>query len=263
MNPKGGTSLASDTSSRYCTFEKAGDFPRRPFHFIFGKVLSMRVLVVEDELKIARFIARALEEEGFTVDCCSRGDEALLMMLATPYDAAVLDIMLPGPDGISVLRSLRERGISLPILLLSARSETRDKIEGLNSGADDYLPKPFSMDELVARLRALIRRTAGIGLSVYKVGNLTLNLLTREVFRGQKKIELTAKEFSILELLMRTPGRVFTRTQICERVWNYHFDPGTNLVDVYIQKLRKKIDEGEEQKLIQTVRGVGYKIEAL
>ncbi|QSR89396.1 response regulator transcription factor [Methylacidiphilum caldifontis] len=222
----------------------------------------MRILIVEDELKIARFISRALEEEGFVVDSCNRGDEALLQLLTTPYDAAVLDIMLPGPDGLSILRSLRDRGIHIPILLLSARGETRDKIEGLNSGADDYLPKPFSMDELIARLRALIRRTAGIGLSVYKVGNLTLNLVTREVYRGQKKIDLTVREFSILELLMRTPGRVFTRTQICEHVWNYHFDPGTNLVDVYIQKLRKKIDECEEQKLIQTVRGVGYKIEA-
>ncbi|CAI9085174.1 DNA-binding response regulator [Candidatus Methylacidiphilum fumarolicum] len=223
----------------------------------------MRILVVEDEGKICRFIAKGLEAEGFVVDTCSRGDEALLQLLTTPYDAAILDIMLPGPDGISVLKAVREKGVHLPILLLSARSQTRDKIEGLNSGADDYLPKPFSMDELVARLRALIRRTAGVGLSVYKVGNLTLNLVTREVFRGQKKIDLTAKEFSLLELLMRTPGRVFTRTQICEHVWNYHFDPGTNLVDVYIQKLRKKIDEFEEQKLIQTVRGVGYKIEAV
>lgn len=225
--------------------------------------MGMRILVVEDEGKICRFIAKGLEAEGFVVDTCSRGDEALLQLLTTPYDAAILDIMLPGPDGISVLKAVREKGVHLPILLLSARSQTRDKIEGLNSGADDYLPKPFSMDELVARLRALIRRTAGVGLSVYKVGNLTLNLVTREVFRGQKKIDLTAKEFSLLELLMRTPGRVFTRTQICEHVWNYHFDPGTNLVDVYIQKLRKKIDEFEEQKLIQTVRGVGYKIEAV
>ncbi|TFE65523.1 DNA-binding response regulator [Methylacidiphilum sp. Yel] len=223
----------------------------------------MRILVVEDEGKICRFIAKGLEAEGFVVDTCNRGEEALLQLLTTPYDAAILDIMLPGPDGISVLKAVREKGVHLPILLLSARSQTRDKIEGLNSGADDYLPKPFSMDELVARLRALIRRTAGVGLSVYKVGNLTLNLVTREVFRGQKKIDLTAKEFSLLELLMRTPGRVFTRTQICEHVWNYHFDPGTNLVDVYIQKLRKKIDELEEQKLIQTVRGVGYKIEAV
>ncbi|KIE58694.1 transcriptional regulator [Methylacidiphilum kamchatkense Kam1] len=223
----------------------------------------MRILVVEDEGKICRFIAKGLEAEGFVVDTCNRGDEALVQLLTTPYDAAILDIMLPGPDGISVLKAVREKGVHLPILLLSARSQTRDKIEGLNSGADDYLPKPFSMDELVARLRALIRRTAGVGLSVYKVGNLTLNLVTREVFRGQKKIDLTAKEFSLLELLMRTPGRVFTRTQICEHVWNYHFDPGTNLVDVYIQKLRKKIDELEDQKLIQTVRGVGYKIEAV
>ncbi|CAB4242354.1 DNA-binding response regulator in two-component regulatory system with CusS (fragment) [Methylacidimicrobium sp. AP8] len=145
--------------------------------------------------------------------------------------------------------------------LLTARGELYERGEGLESGADDYLPKPFAMEKLVARLRALVRRAAGIGLSLYQVGDLSLNLVTRVAMRGGRRIDLTRREFSLLELLMRSPSKVFTRTEICEHVWNFHFDPGTNLVDVYIQKLRKKIDEGESRKLIQTVRGIGYKIE--
>ncbi|MGD9896428.1 MAG: response regulator transcription factor [Candidatus Methylacidiphilaceae bacterium] len=221
----------------------------------------MRILIVEDEAKIAAFIRKSLEEQGFAVDTIARGDDALLALVNHPYDAAVLDIFLPGRDGLSVLRAVRRRGIHLPVLVLSARGEIYERVEGLESGADDYLPKPFAMEELIARLRALLRRAAGVGLSLYQVGDLTLNLVSRVATRGERKIELTGREFSFLELLLRSPGRVFTRTEICEHVWNFHFDPGTNLVDVYIQKLRKKIDEGESCKLIQTVRGIGYKID--
>jgi DNA-binding response OmpR family regulator len=222
------------------------------------KPIRMRVLVVEDEVKVARLIRKALKEQGFQVDLCADGAEAFETLCGASYDAAVLDIMLPGCDGLSVVRRLRDRKITVPVMLVSARGETCERVEGLNVGADDYLPKPFSTDELVARLRALLRRSAGSGLSVYQIDNLTLNLLTREVRRGARKIELSAREFALLEYLMRTPGRVLTRTQICEAVWDYHFDPGTNIVDVYIQRLRRKIDGEEPERLLQTVRGVGY-----
>ncbi len=218
----------------------------------------MRVLVVEDEKKIASLIRQGLKEQAFTVDVLDNGSDGLTRATIEPYDAIVLDIMLPGRDGLSVLRILRERGIATPVLLLSARGEVAERIEGLNLGADDYLPKPFAMDELIARLRALLRRVTGEKVSFYRVGDLTLNLLNREVLRSKRKIELTAREFALMEYLMRTPGQVFTRTQIQERVWDYHFDPNTNLVDVYIQRLRRKVDDGESLKLIHTVRGVGY-----
>ncbi len=218
----------------------------------------MRVLVIEDEKKIASFVRNGLREEGFTVEVCHRGDEALELLTREPFDLAVLDIMLPGRDGLSVLRVLRERRIGLPVLILSARGETSERVEGLDLGADDYLAKPFSIDELSARLRALLRRQSGENLSLYKVEDLTLNLVTREVRRGPHLVDLTPREFSLLETLMRSPGRIFTRTQLCERVWEYQFDPGTNLVDVYIQRLRRKIDDGAPSKLLQTRRGVGY-----
>jgi DNA-binding response OmpR family regulator len=221
----------------------------------------MRVLVVEDEAKVARLIRNSLREQGFEVDVCDDGAAAFDLMTSGAFDLAVLDIMLPGCDGLSILRRLRERKIPLPVLLLSARGEVYERVEGLNLGADDYLAKPFSTDELVARLRAMVRRSSGHGLNVYQIGDLSLNLLGREVWRGPRKIELTAREFGLLEYLMRTPGRVFTRTQICEAVWDYHFDPGTNIVDVYIQRLRRKIDSGESEKLIHTVRGMGYSVQ--
>lgn len=221
----------------------------------------MRVLVVEDEAKVARLIRNSLREQGFEVDVCDDGAAAFDLMTSGAFDLAVLDIMLPGCDGLSILRRLRERKIPLPVLLLSARGEVYERVEGLNLGADDYLAKPFSTDELIARLRAMVRRSSGHGLNVYQIGDLSLNLLGREVWRGPRKIELTAREFGLLEYLMRTPGRVFTRTQICEAVWDYHFDPGTNIVDVYIQRLRRKIDSGESEKLIHTVRGMGYSVQ--
>ena len=220
----------------------------------------MRILVVEDEKKIATFVQGGLKECGFVVDVVHRGDEALDIILAHHFDAVVLDIMLPGRDGLSILRVLRERANCVPVLILTARGEISEKVEGLNLGADDYLAKPFSIDELAARVRALIRRNSGETLLRYRVNDLTLDLATRAVRRGSRRIDLTAREFSVLECLMRSPGRVFTRTQLCQHVWEYHFDPESNLVDVYIQRLRRKVDDGETIKLIQTVRGVGYRI---
>lgn len=218
----------------------------------------MRILVVEDEKKIASLLKRSLAEQGFGVTVSHRGDEAYTLASTNPFDAIVLDVMLPGRDGLSIVRALREKKIVAPVLLLTARGEIHDRVEGLDCGADDYLVKPFAVDELVARLKALIRRSGGETLSFYRVGDLTLNLVSREVTRGNRKIELTTREFSLLECLMRTPTQVFSRTQLHERVWDYHFDPGTNLVDVYIQRLRRKIDDGEQNRLIHTVRGMGY-----
>ncbi|MEI6349980.1 MAG: response regulator transcription factor [Verrucomicrobiota bacterium] len=218
----------------------------------------MRLLIVEDERKIASFIRKGLAEQGLYGELCHHGDDALTLLKRETYDAVILDIMLPGRDGLSILRALREANNPVPVLLLSARGEITERVEGLNLGADDYLPKPFAMDELIARLRSLLRRAAGTSLTCYRLGDLTLSLTTRKVTRGTREIELTAREFALLEYLIRSPGHVFTRTQICERVWDYHFDPLTNLVDVYIQRLRKKIDEGEAVRLIHTVRGIGY-----
>jgi DNA-binding response OmpR family regulator len=220
----------------------------------------MRILVVEDERKIATFVQRGLKECGFAVDVVSNGDEALDVILHHYFDAVVLDIMLPGRDGLSILRLLRERGNSVPVLILTARGQIAEKVEGLNRGADDYLAKPFSIDELAARVRALIRRNSGESLLRYRVDDLMLDLATRVVRRGSRRIDLTAREFSVLECLMRAPGRVLTRTQLCQHVWEYHFDPESNLVEVYIQRLRRKVDDGEPIKLIQTVRGTGYRI---
>jgi DNA-binding response OmpR family regulator len=220
----------------------------------------MRVLVVEDEKKIATFVQRGLKECGFVVDLVHRGDEALDLILDHHFDAVVLDIMLPGRDGLSILRVLRERANPIPVLILTARGEIAEKVEGLNLGADDYLAKPFSIDELAARVRALIRRNSGETFVRYRIQDLTLDLATRAVRRGNRRIDLTAREFSVLEYLMRAPGRVFTRTHLCQHVWEYHFDPESNLVDVYIQRLRRKVDDGEAIKLIQTVRGTGYRI---
>ena len=222
----------------------------------------MRLLVVEDEKKIAAFVRKGLAEAGFNVVVCHRGDDALHLASTERFDALVLDIMLPGRDGLSVLRALRDGRNTVPVIILTARGGLAERVEGLNLGADDYLAKPFSVEELVARLRAVWRRQSGEGLSILKYEDLMLNLTTREVRRGDKKIELTVREFALLEYLMRTPGRVHTRTQLCEHVWDYHFDPGTNLVDVGIQRLRRKIDDGYAVALVQTVRGVGYTLKA-
>ena len=222
----------------------------------------MRILVVEDQDKFASFIRKGLEEQGMAVDLCVNGDDGYAYASSTPYDAIVLDIMLPGRDGLSVLRELREEGNSVPVILLTARSGVNERVEGLNLGADDYLPKPFYIEELIARLHTVVRRATGQTANILKIGDLTTNLATRDVKRGEESIELTVREFALLEYLMRSEGRVCSRLQICEHVWNYDFDPGTNLVDVYIQRLRSKIDKEHEVKLIQTARGIGYKMGA-
>jgi len=222
----------------------------------------MKILVVEDEKKIAAFIRKGLEAAGFVVDVSHHGDEGFTLATTRPYDALVLDIMLPGKDGLSILRNLRERKMAVPVILLTARSELNERLEGLNLGADDYLTKPFFIEELIARLHVVTRRASGSSQSILSVEDLTVNLLTREVTRGGRKIELTAREFALLESLMRSPGRVLTRAQICEQVWDYNFDPGTNLVEVYVQRLRKKVDDDAPVKLIETIRGVGYRMKA-
>jgi len=223
----------------------------------------VKVLVVEDEKKIASFVRKGLEERGFVVDVCHRGDEGYELATTRRYDVILLDIMLPGRDGLSILRGLRERKSAVPVILLTARGELSERVEGLNLGADDYLPKPFFLDELAARVHAVLRRASGDELSVLQAGDLSVNLLTREVRRGAALVELTSREFALLTCLMNSPGRVFTRTQLCEHVWNYHHDPGTNLVDVYVQRVRKKIADDLDKPLIETVRGVGYRFRKL
>jgi two-component system, OmpR family, response regulator len=220
----------------------------------------VKVLVIEDEKKISSLIRKGLEAHGFVVETSQSGDEGYLLATTRPYDALILDIMLPGRDGLSILRNLRERKIALPVILLTARSELNERLEGLNLGADDYLTKPFFIEELIARIHAVTRRASGAVQSILAVSDLSMNLLTREVQRGATKIELTPREFALLEHLMRAPGRVLTRVQICEQVWDYNFDPGTNLVEVYIQRLRRKVDANTAAKLIETIRGVGYRI---
>ena len=218
----------------------------------------MRILVVEDEKKTASFIRKALQAEGFAVDVMHNGHDALAAATTTPFDALVLDVMLPGRDGLSVLRQLRDRKITTPVLLLSARGEVNERVEGLNAGADDYLPKPFALAELIARVRALGRRANDTKAVVLRVADLTLDTVTRQARRGGATIELAAREYRLLEFLMRSTGRVCGRMAILEKVWDYDFDPGTNLVDVYIKRLREKVDAGFEPKLLHTVRGVGY-----
>jgi DNA-binding response OmpR family regulator len=220
----------------------------------------MRILLAEDEKKVSNHIRNALRQSGFIVDEVHRGDEALELAAATPYDAIVLDIMMPGRDGLSVLRVLRERRITTPVMLLTARGEVSERVEGLMLGADDYLAKPFAMDELVARAVALTRRGTSQGLTILKVEDLSMNLVTREVARAGKPIELHPREFALLQYLMQSTGRVLSRAQITEHVWDYHFDTGTNVVDVYIQRLRRKVDDGHDVKLLSTVRGVGYSL---
>ncbi len=222
----------------------------------------MRILVVEDQAKIAEFTRKGLEEHGFAVEVCRDGNSAFALATEEPFDAIVLDIMLPGRDGLSILRSLRERGNAVPVILLTARSEVNERVEGFHVGADDYLTKPFYVEELVVRLQSIVRRNSGQSSSVLAAADLKVNLLTREVERAGKEISLTQREFSLLEYLMRSPGRVFTRTQIYTHVWGMHFDPGTNLVDVCIRRLRNKIDRDFDPPLIETLRGVGYRFKA-
>lgn len=222
----------------------------------------MRLLVVEDENKVASFIKKGLEEEGYAVDLAADGEAGLAMALERVHDLIILDIRLPKMDGLQVLQTLRQDKITTPVLLLTVRATIEDKVLGLDAGADDYLTKPFAFQELVARVRALLRRRAETEPSVLQVGDLSLDPARRTVTRGGVKIDLTAREFSLLDYFMRNPGRVLTRTMIAEHVWDYSFDTSTNVIDVYVNYLRKKIDAEREPKLLHTVRGVGYVLRA-
>ena len=218
----------------------------------------MRLLVAEDEARIARFIQRGLEEEHHAVDVAADGDEAMLLAETNDYDMILLDILLPRKNGLAVCRELRARNVTTPILVLTAKDSVEDRVAGLNTGADDYLTKPFAFDELVARINALMRRRSLDRTPLLTVGDLTLDPLTHEVRRAGRPIELTNKEYALLAFLMRRPGQVLTRTQIAEQIWDLNFDNESNVIDVYIRYLRKKIDAGHERPLIHTVRGVGY-----
>ncbi len=218
----------------------------------------MRILIVEDEKKIASFIERGLKEEFFTVDLAHDGDNAVFLAEINAYDAIVLDIMLPCKDGISICRELRSKKNDVPILMLSAKDELKDKVRGLDAGADDYLTKPFAFEEFLARLRALLRRHRQDKAATIKVADLELNQLTHKLTRQGKEIILTGKEYSLLEYLMLKSDSVVTRTMISEHVWNESFDSFTNVIDVHINYLRNKIDKGFKKKLIYTLRGAGY-----
>ena len=221
----------------------------------------MRILLVEDEKNVAAFIKKGLEEETYTVNVAEDGPEGLLMATSADFDLIILDIMLPGMNGIEVCKTLRAKGINKPILMLTAVDSVERKVEGLESGADDYLVKPFSFTELLARIKALLRRAPDI-VSELALSDLRIDLLSRRVYRGNKEVVLTLKEFSLLEYLLRNKHRVLSRTQIIENVWGYDFSPGTNIVDVHIKSLREKVDAGFESKLIHTVRGTGYIMKA-
>jgi two-component system OmpR family response regulator len=219
----------------------------------------MRILVAEDDQVIADFVSQGLREAGYAVDVAATGTDALKKALEGGYDAAVMDVMLPGMDGLAVIEQMRARRQQTPVLILSARHTVDDRIKGLQAGGDDYLTKPFAFAELLARLQALLRRAAGTTEPTrLVVGDLTLDLLSRKVERAGKAIELRPREFALLEYLMRHPGRVLSKTMILSHVWGYSFDPGTNVVDVLVSRLRDQVDEGFETRMIHTVRGAGY-----
>jgi two-component system OmpR family response regulator len=221
----------------------------------------MRILVVEDDKKIASFVVNGFRQNGFAVDHARDGEEALALMRATPYDAAVLDIMLPKMDGLAVLQELRRAGVKTPVIVLSAKASVDDRVRGLQAGGDDYLTKPFAFSELLARVQALLRRsTQATEPTKLTAADLTMDLLTRQVTRGGKEIELQTREFALLEYLMRNAGRAVTKTMILEHIWDYSFDPQTNIVDVLVHRLRAKVDKDFPMKLIQTIRGVGYSL---
>jgi len=219
----------------------------------------MRILVVEDERKVANFISQGLQEEGHTVEVAKDGEAALdLLRHGPPYDLIVLDVMLPRLDGVAVLRAARAARVTSPVLMLTARDAVADKVTGLDAGADDYLTKPFSFDEFLARVRALLRRVDGRREPILRLADLTLDPATRVVARGQRHIELTTREHALLEYFLRNPGRILTRPMLAEHVWGLDFDPESNVVDVYVGYLRRKIDGPGDARLLHTVRGAGY-----
>ena len=222
----------------------------------------MRVLVVEDETKVGSFIKRALEEESYAVDLCEDGAQGLDLALTGSYDLIMIDLMLPGLPGMEVLTRLRKEKIQTPVLILTAQSKVDQRVKGLDAGADDYLTKPFAIDELLARVRALLRRGTAEASGTLQIDDLILNPATREVTRGGQRIDLTVKEYALLEYFMRHAGRVLTRPMISDHVWNQDFDTFTNVIDVYVNYLRNKIDRGRTKKLIHTIRGSGYMLKA-
>jgi DNA-binding response OmpR family regulator len=222
----------------------------------------MRVLVVEDDAQVASFIRRGLREEQYTVDLASDGEEALFLAGVGEYDLVILDWRLPKRSGIEVLEALRADRSTVPILMLTARDELQDKVSGFNAGADDYLTKPFSFDELLARIRALLRRRGDLTPTILKVGDLELDCLRHRVARAGRKLDLTNREYALLEYMMRNAGRVVTRTMLAEHVWEHDFDPLSNVIDVHVARLRRKIDDGFDTKLVQTIRGSGYTLRA-
>lgn len=222
----------------------------------------MRILIVDDDRRLCAIIKRGLLEEAYAVDLAYDGEEGEYLTEVNPYDLIILDIMLPSKDGIEICHELRAKGINTPVLMLTAKDAVEDRVRGLDTGADDYLVKPFAFNELLARMRALLRRDGIPRSPELKVGDLTLDTLTRRVRRGQRSIELTTKEYVVLEYLMRHPDAVVTRTMIEEHAWDYDFDSLSNLVDVYVNRLRRKIDSKGEESLIRTVRGAGYRLRA-
>ncbi len=219
----------------------------------------MLILLVEDDVKIASFIVKGLKSAGYAVDHAPDGEEGLHLALSRPYDAAVIDIMLPRRDGLSLITNMRAKKVNTPVIILSAKGSVDDRVKGLQAGGDDYLPKPFAFSELLARVQALIRRASDASdPTQLALGDLSVNLLTREVTRGGRRIALQPLEYSLLEYLLRNSGRIVSKTMIMEHVWDYNFDPQTNVVEARISRLRDKIDRGFDRKLIHTVRGVGY-----
>lgn len=219
----------------------------------------MRSLIIEDDLTIADFVARGLREAGFTVDHAADGDAGLGLAVGGAYDVAIIDLMLPGLDGLSLIREMRQRQVATPVVILSAKHTVDDRVTGLEAGGDDYLVKPFAFTELLARVQALIRRAGSAPASTtVTAGDVTLDLRTRRVTRAGRDLDLRPREFALLEYLMRNPGRVVSKTMILSHVWDYTFDPRTNVVDVLVHRLREKIDKGFDRKMIHTVRGIGY-----
>ncbi|MDA0821247.1 MAG: response regulator transcription factor [Proteobacteria bacterium] len=224
----------------------------------------MRLLIIEDDKNVASFVSKGLQQAGYMVDIADNGKDGLFLATTETYDVIIADRMLPGVDGLTIIRTLRASDITIPVIILSALGEVDDRVDGLKSGGDDYLAKPFAFSELHARVEALTRRqrdSRGAESSVLEIGDLRMDLLRRQVERAGRKIELQPKEFELLEFLMRHGGQVVTRTMLLEGVWRYHFDPQTNVIDVHISRLRAKIDKGFEQPLLHTVRGAGYRLE--
>ena len=244
--------MPKDRAANGCESPAPADAPEK-------EKRPMRILLVEDDEKIASFIVGGLRQSGFAVDHAANGLDGLHLATSEPYAVAVIDVMLPGLDGFKVIEELRRRKVNTPIIILSAKRSVEDRVRGLETGSDDYLSKPFSFSELLARVQALIRRSSSVSEPTrLTVGELSMNLLTREVHRGETAVQLQPREFSLLEYFMRNPGKVLSKTMIMEHVWDYHFDPQTNLVDVLVCRLRNKIDRDWDKKMLHTLRGVGY-----